>query len=133
MNMTRRNFFVLLAGAAGAGTGLLIYRADSGKKEIILVLNRIVPDVEIAQTMGKEFLRQFPKERDFEWLTDQILPTKIWEHVEPKEILKKLRSNIHNDFKNDRTVYLHHWLLSRTEARIFGLITLASQRGPHNR
>jgi hypothetical protein len=92
-------------------------------------LTRLVPNVESATIVGHEYLRLAPRERNVPLLLMRL----GWENPTARSSLSRLgelrlgrmiHRRISDDFREERTVNLRGWVVSRTEARLCALVAL---------
>jgi len=88
-------------------------------------------DPDSARVIGAAFLRMTPEEGSSEALVTAIgagLPGGIAaldDPIDPDDLRGLLATRIHRDFAEDAVVELEGWIVSRTEARLCGLVALA--------
>ena len=125
MKISRRGFIVTVVGVgAGLGAGLYLRRRNQSEEAIIL-LKEIAPDEEIAEIVGKAYLKNRPEEADPQLLLERIFSGDERDFEDSSFVAKGLKERIRRDFEEHRTIELNRWLLSETEARVFALISIA--------
>lgn len=90
----------------------------------------IVFDSNSASAIFGAFLEQAPAERDLKHLVSSVIgedaawPASI-ESLSDAQLRHRIMQRIRDDFGCGNTVQLDGWVLSRTEARLCGIIALA--------
>lgn len=123
--ITRRSFFVLLAGAGTVlGTHWLRgRRAHRFARE----LPNVLPPGAHTQMIGRQYLRKVPEEADPDRLSELILSDLPWDAAIETDLRVLVRELVRRDFAEARVVRLGQWLLSQTEARLCALTALANR------
>lgn len=129
-----RRLFVIGAGAVFGGLGLwpavACIRWDGNPvRRWAAQLSGVLRHQDAAGEIGRAYLRGHPSEADAERLVAGI--TGEWEQG-PAELDRlgrdalrlRLREQIRTDFAQSRTVLVDGWVLSASEARLFGLSAL---------
>lgn len=129
-----RRLFVTGAGAVVGGLGLwpavACIRWDGNPvRRWAAQLSSVLRHQAAAGEIGRAYLRAHPSEADQERLVAGI--TGDWEQG-PAELDRlgrdalrlRLREQIRTDFAQSRTVLVDGWVLSASEARLFGLSAL---------
>ena len=133
--MNRRRF--LLVTASGAVLVLaqpgLIGRAPWWRRRqepLTSRFARLLNDRDSARVIGRAYLHEYARGADGDVLLGQILRDMAggggriaWAGDE--ELKAAVEARIRQDFADDRVVKLEGWILSRTEARLCALTTLA--------
>ena len=109
----------LLAGLSGCGP---TQELDAG-------LSGFHRDSSAAGEIGKAYLLVTPEEDDRDRLLEALAGDALeeWERLasrDPAALDQAVRARHHDDFRHGRTVRLHGWILSRTEARLAALSSL---------
>ena len=83
--------------------------------------------------LGKEYLKFYHQEKDLDKLVNAVATSsKIIQNISPLSNLNKVRQSvllqIKRDFETNETVQIHGWVLSLTEARLYALTYLISQK-----
>lgn len=130
-DMTRRRFLVLAAfGASLAawpsflGPESLPSRRSSSRAERLVGCLR---HRDSARAVGAAYLDVTPSEAEVEPLVEAIaagLGGAGVLRMRTDEIRARLAGRIDRDFEEDATVCLKGWVVSRTEARLYGLAAL---------
>jgi hypothetical protein len=96
-------------------------------------LARLLTQTDSARMIGQEYLRSAPGERDLAVLASLIVARLADDpHVDPRvvsiatdaHLRGLLLTSTRRDFAEGLTVTLDGWVLSRTEARLYGLTAL---------
>lgn len=120
LSPTRRTVLAALAGAAGACL-LPSFGRPSGVERFVAGLLDLVavPD---PFAIGASYLRGHRDDHD----ADRLLVDVFAEPAESgsQDLFEELRARFRDDFRQERTVAVDGWLLSRTEARLCALLTL---------
>lgn len=134
--ITRRRLLIaaLWAGAASVPLGLARLRpwrvlveivpADAGERLAALLAHR-----ESAAAVGSAYLRGAPDEADLVVLVGLIasdLPggRPALRRATDDDLRHLLADRTRLDFEQERTVSVRGWILSRTEARLYGVVAL---------
>jgi hypothetical protein len=129
MLLTRRT---LLTGFAPAGVLALIAPAVLATPALehsraqLARLRALMRDQHSARAIGKIYLRGTPEEADRQGLVMLILaamalPASELPRIPASRLASLLHETISADFSSGRTVNLHGWILSVTEARVCAL------------
>jgi hypothetical protein len=135
-NLTRRSalrlFGLLGATAALSGVSVITRRFErvSARRPIIDARD-FFRRPEIAAALGREYLRASPHESDVALLHDLIWDSFSNEelgiaHHGRRGIRQVLAARQHADFENGRVVSVGGWVLSVTEARLYGIAALSA-------
>jgi len=94
-------------------------------------LVRLITERKSAEYIGKNYLQQFPVERNYRYLlnifvleNDSII---LVESMTAKVLKQKIKQKHLSDFTNGQTVSLQGWVLTKTECRLSALAYLHSQ------
>jgi len=106
----------LLTGLAGCGPA----------QELAANLSAFHEDPSAAREIGRAYLLVAPDEQDRDRLVEALAGNALaeWEQLatrDPAALHRAVRSRHQDDFRHGRTVRLHGWILSRTEARLAAL------------
>jgi len=123
----------LFRAAIGAGLALALHGVAGGRVSQWLMaarLRELVPHGVGAIPIGAAYLLERPVEADPRRLVGELLgglPRRaVPPHLVDRPALEGLlRDGIHADFQAGRTVALHGWVVSVTEARLAALIVVA--------
>lgn len=111
--------------ATGAAGLMLAPRASGQSARSILAhphLLEIFRDDPLVRTLGTRYREMTPAENDAETLMRAILADAAKEKSGP--LAAQLQARVQQDFAQGRTVTLHGWILSVTEARQCALFSL---------
>lgn len=136
-----RRQFITSAAAIGLGTfayltpgWLSVFLVGGNKKEnfewIRSYLTKIFSDKQHVLGIGATYLRLKPNEKDINFLIKKICTGK--EEFFKSKLVKgstevfddHIRKQHLDDLQNSHVVYVDGWVLSQTEARIYGLVKL---------
>lgn len=118
--MKRRNF-ILLASLGAVSIAVPSYLKYKNNIESLLKLPldlTYIHSLSSIVILGREYLNKFPSERNTERLS-KILS---------ENYADGLQLTIKNDYKENNTVVLDGWILSKTEARQCALLSLLQPR-----
>jgi len=125
-----RRTFVKGAALGLAAPGLLAALSACGpSRELEVRLADFYGDPTAAREVGQAYLKITPDERDRDRLVEALAGGALaeWERLalaDPGALQESVRSRHLADFALDRTVRLHGWILSRTEAQLCALTAL---------
>jgi hypothetical protein len=110
---------LLAAPLARAGSRLGPYRAPDW-------LPLVVADLDAAASLGRTYLDQHLDSRDPEALVRELerAARSEFASAEPARTAETLRALVLREFAEGRVVSVKGWILSRTEARLYGLASL---------
>ncbi|MGH8930432.1 MAG: hypothetical protein ACRDZO_07310 [Egibacteraceae bacterium] len=128
----------VLLGAGGLATSALLGRlvgfwplAKRGDDPLAERLTRLLTHADSARLIGQEYLKVTPAEAAPALLATLIaasLPSRLLRNL-PRTTDAQLREllwdGIRKDFAQEHVVTLDGWVLSRTEARLYGLTSLS--------
>ena len=125
-------FYLLLGGAATFLTGFnFLSRSveESGSTREKLVqefLNLKTTAISRSRVLGRSYLQDHAGEADQNWLETTIADSyhqqeAVHDRLEDHDVGAQIRS----DFAQSHTVEVNGWILSRTEARLYALISLS--------
>ena len=118
MMQTRREFMEMLAMA---GLGLVAGSACARHPGIASYFK----NASASRSIGSEYLTAAPGEHDAVRLTSLITEDNAaFEGVSESRMRELLGNAIRRDFENSRTVKIHGWIFSLTEARICALASI---------
>ncbi|HUG47766.1 MAG TPA: hypothetical protein VMP67_05075 [Candidatus Limnocylindria bacterium] len=87
-----------------------------------------------AAAVGRAYLAQSPHEARADRLVAAITsgwtgtaPGAAWQSASKPELLELVRMKIVDDFAREEVAILDGWIVSRTEARLCGLVLLATE------
>ena len=132
--MERRRFlsYLLLGGAATFLTGFNFLSRSAGESEstrgklIQEFLNLKTTALSKSRSLGRSYLQDHSKETDQNWLETTIADScHRQEAVHDRQDDHDVGAQIRSDFARGRTVEVNGWILSRTEARLYALISLS--------
>ena len=126
--ISRRGFFVLLAGGAAAG-GLTWLHAHRRKTVISGLENVLRPDASTTM-IGQQYLRRFPDEAEPDLLRRRLASRFGSDALLHGDVRILVRDGVRRDFAEDRVVRLGQWMLSETEARLCALTVLMHRDQP---
>ncbi|MEZ4511554.1 MAG: hypothetical protein R3C62_06750 [Chloroflexota bacterium] len=130
--MDRRTFLQMLLGvsAATAASSLLgrlpgVLGAENTAQDLL----RVFGSLESATAVGQDYLAVYPAQASVAALTASLVGglTAVnphWQTLRKAELQAALRTQIRNDFADERIVKLQGWLVSLTEAQLCGLAAL---------
>ena len=79
---------------------------------------------ESTQFIGREYLKQYPNEKNIAVLSGVLETLPINQKMTKSEVCTCFAEVIKKDFSSGNVITLQGWLLSRTELRIYALVTL---------
>jgi hypothetical protein len=93
-------------------------------------LVRLLTQTDSARVIGREYLRLVPEERDPTVLASLVAgrladDPRVMSTATDTQLRWLLLNSTCRDFAEELTVTLEGWMLSRTEARLYGLAALA--------
>jgi len=129
--MSRRRFLCILLGIGAvafvspAGRSLRSDRVDIGDGRAN-ELARLFKNRRSAETVGLEYLKQAPEERDVNLLLGRLLEggeahRRTFMAAEASRQREMLRRQVRDDFARGRVVKVGGWILSLTETRLCAL------------
>jgi hypothetical protein len=133
-DMERRRFlsYLLLGGAATFLTGFnflsrSVKESGSTREKLIQdFLNLKTTAISRSKFLGRSYLQDHPGEADQKWLETTIADScPRREAVHDRQNYHDVGAQIRSDFACGRTVDVNGWILSRTEARLYALISLS--------
>lgn len=110
---------------------LLNITGNDHNKPPVARLSELIIHQDSAAVVGREYLKLAPAEAKKEKLATAILekmnlaPAAL-PGMTTVKLHKKVQTQIRKDFQDGTTVELHGWILSRTEARLFALVSLTA-------
>ena len=122
-----RRTFVKGATLGLAAPGLLAALAGCGPSpDLGSRLTGFYGDATAADAVGRAYLQVTPEEQDRDQLVEALAGGELeaWEELlrrDPAALEAAVRARHLDDFATGRTVRLHGWILSRTEARLAAL------------
>ncbi len=138
MNRSRRQFLGVILQGLGAFLLLGRWRSAerllrSGADRWDVAIERSFGSTRSTRRIGEEYLRNMPAERDRARLVDLVLPSEprhrlafeVGDRVRRRRLIQE---KIRKDFREGRIVRVRGWILSRTEARLYALLTLSVHR-----
>ena len=93
----------------------------------VMWLKEILPFLEPAARLGDAYLSAYPAEKDSNQLynnIDKALRAKIKSDHQTPYSVQNISDAIQADYMRNETVLVDKWILSRTEARIYALVSL---------
>ncbi len=128
---SRRRFVTLVSRLLGAtGLGLSLGGCRQTPEEVEEILLGCLEGAPRAPEIGEVYLGGTPEESDRRLLVELIVPEAGSGRDRAEKIRQQLLGAIRDDFSNSRTVRLHNWVLSVTEARLYALSHLALSSTP---
>jgi hypothetical protein len=137
--LARRTFLV----GGGATLGSLIaanvfgqpgFATQSGDHHLLEQLSRELGQAAGIAELGSEYLRQFPAEGKRDHLIQTVLQSlsPSAERIELRsdetpKLTQLLLKKVAHDFEVSNTVVLSGWVLSRTEARVIAIASMANR------
>ena len=126
--MTRRQLLVaaLLPLASSFPNGLAIASASV----VRWVRRSFLPDARIAASIGDLYLQTHPEECSAAGLAFELFGNDAFRDVDrdgDERLKEQLRTGRDLDFRNDDLVVLRGWVVTRTEARLLGLLSLSTR------
>jgi hypothetical protein len=94
------------------------------------VRSRLFPDVLAAASVGDLYLQKRPDEGSAAWLAYELFGSDAYCDVDrdgDERLRERLRTSCDLDFRNDDLVVLKGWVVTRTEARLLGLLSLSTR------
>ena len=125
--MIRRQFLVgLLLGLAGPFSFAMRLERDSFDRPTADRLLRITGCGPSSAVVGRCYLQSYPDERSVTRLVNQLTADlDLSQSRAPAEIRAAISVRVRRDFVEGRTVAVHGWILSRTEARVSALAAVS--------
>jgi hypothetical protein len=134
MSSTSRRGFLRAAALAVVALATAPSRADTGRGDGVAALAQRLTEQLACRTsaarVGAVYLSQFPKEADARTLCNLLCNGERGGLTDglgvPREsnVRALLHARHQGDLHHGRVVWLQGWLLSRTEARLYGLAAL---------
>lgn len=130
--VTRRGFLGAIGVLAIAGVArlepwrtLVTYRGPTEAERLV----GLFANVDSAGKVGEAYLGTFPVERSIPRLLDRIerrLPggARTVREASERTLRALVTDGIRQDFRHERTVLVHGWILAETEARLYALAAL---------
>lgn len=130
-DMRRRSFFSVLISAGAVATGWPAIGRGWFEADPIRPLLASLRHGESAAAVGAVFLRQHPGEADARYLSTTVAADLRCRGCDPlyasrTRIRRAVSEQVHEDFAQGRVVDVDGWVLSATEARLYGLAALAT-------
>jgi hypothetical protein len=110
-----------------ASSPLFLRQLVGGSSTLVVWLRRLFPDVRAAATLGGLYLHHRPEERSAAWLAQTLFGREAScdSDRDGEKLLERVRTSRRLDFCNDDLVVLNGWSVTRTEARLLALVSLA--------
>ncbi|MCB1923757.1 MAG: hypothetical protein KDJ27_08430 [Gammaproteobacteria bacterium] len=130
--LSRRRFLAVMLGALAmarfAGSAAA---ADTGAVAPSHWIRPLVGDADAVRAFGERFLQSQPHERDLRQLVvslDKALSAQLQqplaEATDSERLVEAATRMIRNEYREARVVDIDGWILSLSEARLYGLATL---------
>jgi len=131
-----RRAFLRGAGAATAlglaAPTLLAFLAGCGRESVLAgSLSGFFADPQSARTVGWEYLKLSPDEKDADTVVERLAGPRRreWQALaasDPDRLVQELHLQHRSDFGHERVVAIRGWVLSETEARLCALAALTA-------
>lgn len=132
-NHSRREFvcqlLCLIAGSSFLGCENTSQPGLQSTQDIMW-LKENIPFLESAARLGDTYLSAYPAEKDSSWLSSQIekaLRIQITSDYKAIYSVQNISDTIQADYMRNETVLVGKWIVSRTEARIYALVSHHAQ------
>ena len=130
--LSRRRFLAVMLGAlATARFAGSAAAADTAAVAPSLWVRSLVGDADAVRAFGERFLQSQPHERDLRQLVvslDKALSAQLQQPLAEATVSERLieaaTRMIRNEYREARVVDIDGWILSLSEARLYGLATL---------
>lgn len=129
--MRRRSFLSILVSAGALAAGWPASGREGLTAEPIRSLLASLGHGKSAAVVGNAFLRRHPGEADAQHLATNIAADLRCRGCEPgrasrARLRRAITEQVREDFAQNRVVDVDGWVLSATEARLYGLAALAT-------
>ncbi len=122
LKFSRRDFIISLLSAMAATTTLHGCGSAPDGGQIRQRLSLTIGDQAAAKHFGQVYLEEHPSETDIELLLKRIGGDMNLN--DPELLAERLDQQVRNEYRRGESVMVNGWVLSRTEARLYALVTL---------
>ena len=128
--MKRRNFIAISATAL-VGISIPFACSSEDYTNIVSVMPKPLPlgkfcNEKELQKIGTNYIQLIPEENELSTIGRQIFRNEAGQLVEPNAVAieKLINEKMQNDFQADNTMMVDGWIISITEARVCGILSL---------